>query len=91
MTFRDLSALESDMVEPAIRLIFTALLAGSIAFIFIVEMVRVNIGGLDTAALLTLGSRALLIGILLGVSEQALPGALTRRASQFVTEFTGRT
>jgi hypothetical protein len=36
------------------------------------------------------GKSALLIGMLLGVSELALPGVLTRRASQFVSEVGGR-
>jgi hypothetical protein len=90
LAFIDLGALEADMVEPAIRLIFTGLIAITIAFIFTCGMVNVVIGGLNSAALFLHGSTALLIGILLGVSEQALPGALTRRAAQFVSEIGGK-
>jgi hypothetical protein len=88
--FKDLSALEEDMMEPAVRLIFTGLIAITIAFVFATGMVNVNIGGLSSARLLDDGSSALLIGMLLGVSELALPGVLTRRASQFVSEVGGR-
>jgi hypothetical protein len=90
LTLKDLSNLESDMVEPAIRLIFTGLIAETIGLIFICAMVNVDVGGLHSADLLNHGSRALLIGILLGVSEQALPGTLTRRASQFVSDIGGK-
>jgi hypothetical protein len=91
LAFTDLGALEADLVEPAIRLIFTGLIAITIALIFTGGMVNVVIGGLNSAALAAHGSTALLVGILLGVSEQALPGALTRRAAQFVSEIGGKT
>ena len=68
----------------------TFTIAITIAFIFVCGMVNVNVGGLNSAHLLAHGSTALLIGMLLGVSEQALPGALTRRASQFVSEVGGK-
>jgi len=90
IVFKDLSALEGDMMEPAVRLIFTGLIAITIAFVFATGMVNVNIGGLNSANLLFNGRSALLIGMLLGVSELALPGVLTRRASQFVSEVGGR-
>ena len=90
IVFKDLSALEEDMMEPAVRLIFTGLIAIAIAFVFATEMVNINIGGLNSARLLDKGSSALLIGMLLGVSELALPGVLTRRASQFVSEVGGK-
>jgi hypothetical protein len=90
IVFKDLSALEEDMMEPAVRLIFTGLIAITIAFVFATGMVNVTIGGLNTAHLRDNGSSALLIGMLLGVSELALPGVLTRRASQFVSEVGGR-
>jgi hypothetical protein len=89
LNLTDLGNLESDMVEPAVRLVFTGLIAVSIGFIFMTGMVSVAIGGLQSANLLVHGSQAFLIGILMGVSEQALPGALTRRAAQFVSEVGG--
>jgi hypothetical protein len=90
LTVSDLGNLEADMVEPPIRLIFTGLIVAVIAFVFLGGMVNIVIGGLKSSDLLLHGSTALLIGMLLGVSEQALPGALTKRASQFVSEFAGR-
>lgn len=90
ITMRDLSALESDMVEPPLRLLFTGLIAITFAFIFLTGMVNVEIGSLNSAQLLAHGSTALVIGLLFGVSEQVLPGALTRRASQFVSEVAGK-
>src|SRR5262245_17889443 len=88
--FKDLSALEEDMMEPAVRLLFTGLIAITIAFVFATGMVNVNVGALNSAHLLDNGRSALLIGMLLGVSELALPSMLTRRASQFVSEVGGR-
>jgi hypothetical protein len=90
IAFKDLGNLEEDKVEPGIRLIFTGFLAFTIAFIFICGMINVNVGGVSSDHLMTQGSSALLIGLLLGVSEQALPGTLTRRASQFVSEIGGK-
>jgi len=88
--FKDLIAPENDMVEPAIRLIFTGLIAVTLSFIFICGMVNVNIGALSSSHILNSGATAVLIGLLFGVSEQALPGALTKRASQFVNDVAGR-
>lgn len=90
IVFKDLGALEEDMLEPAVRLIFTGLIATTIFFIFVCQMVTVKVGGLSSADIMNHGSSAFLIGMLLGVSEQALPGALTRRASQFVSEVAGK-
>jgi len=78
------------MVEPTIRLIFTGLIALTLSLVLASKMIIVNIGGLNSADLLSDGSAALLIGALFGASEQALPGALTRRAFQFVSGVTGK-
>lgn len=86
LKFDDLGLLEKDMVEPAIRLIFTGLVASIIAFIFIAGIVNVEIGTFASARLLEQGRIALVIGLLLGVSEQALPTTLASRAEQFVGE-----
>ena len=90
ISFDDLGAPEVDMVEPTIRLIFTGLIALTLSLVLASKMIIVNIGGLNSADLLSDGSAALLIGALFGVSEQALPGALTRRAFQFVSGVTGK-
>jgi hypothetical protein len=86
LSFNDLGKLENDRLEPGVRLMFTGLMTLTLGFIFICDMVKVTIGGFSTGNLLELGSRALLIGIFCGISEQALPGTLTRRASQFLSE-----
>jgi hypothetical protein len=90
LAFKDLGALEDDMVDPAIRLVFTGLIATAFYFIFALQMVSVKVGGLNSLDVMGHGSSAFLVGMLLGVSEQALPGALTRRASQFVSEVAGK-
>lgn len=89
IVFKDLGGLEEDMLEPAVRLVFTGLIATAIFFIFVCQMVTVKVGGLSSADIMNHGSSAFLIGMLLGVSEQALPGTLTKRASQFVSELAG--
>jgi hypothetical protein len=90
LNLKDLSNLEADKVEPAIRLIFTGLIATIIALMFICGMVNIDVGGLHSAQLLLHGTQALLIGALLGISEQAIPGALSRRAAQFVNDIGGK-
>jgi hypothetical protein len=90
LTVSDLGNLEADMVEPPIRLIFTGLIAVTISFMFVCGLVNISVGGLKSTEILGHGTSAMLIGMLLGVSEQALPGALTRRASQFVSEVAGK-
>ncbi len=90
LVFTDLGRLEADMVEPGIRLIFTGLMTMAIGFIFICQMVNVSIGALQTEMLLNSGSRALLIGMFCGLSEQALPGTLTKRAAQLLNEIGGK-
>ncbi|MEA2992380.1 MAG: hypothetical protein QOD40_1300 [Alphaproteobacteria bacterium] len=90
LNLKDLSNLEADKVEPAIRLIFTGVIAIIIELMFICGMVNIDVGGLHSAQLLIHGTQALLIGALLGISEQAIPGALTKRASQFVSDLGGK-
>jgi hypothetical protein len=86
LSFNDLGRLENDMLEPSMRLIFTGTFSVVLGFIFICGLINLELGGFHTEELLRSGTRALLLGMFCGLSEQALPGAVTRRAAQFFNE-----
>tara|TARA_R110001606_G_scaffold74168_1_gene171744 strand:+ start:2630 stop:3703 length:1074 start_codon:yes stop_codon:yes gene_type:complete len=85
LTFEDLSTLEKDRLDPPMRLIFTAMITTFFILIFTTGLINLEIGGFSSASILTSGSVALLIGALLGLSEQALPAVIMDRADNFMT------
>ena len=83
LTFADLARPESDLMQPAIRLIFTGLLAVTLGLIFNVGMVQIEVGTLQTIDLKS-AMTALVIGLFCGIAEQTLSGTVGSRASQFM-------
>ena len=86
----DLSNLESDRVEPSLRLMFTGILSLVFSLIILTNMASVEIGGFDTKALKIDGLIAFLLGAFSGLSEQALSTAVTLKASETITSVTGK-
>lgn len=94
LTFYHLAAVEDDLLDPKIRPLFVGGMTMIVALLLGTEMVVVTIGGFDTkfltsatanhAAVGIATMKALLIGCLCGISEQALPSALGQRAREFV-------
>jgi hypothetical protein len=86
--FSDLAALEEDRLDPPVRILFVCGLALILGLLFVTGAVKLQIGGFDTDFMGSV-SKALLIGLFCGVSEQALAGAVGRRASEFMSGVSG--
>jgi hypothetical protein len=83
LSFWDLTRLEEDMLDPAIRLIFVAGLTLVVGLLFATKAVVVTIGGFGSG-FLNSGTIAVLIGCLCGIGELGLSAAVARRASDFI-------
>jgi hypothetical protein len=82
--FFDLANLESDRIDPALRLIFAGALTTFLVLIFSTGFATLKIGDFIAADAISSGSTALLLGALCGLSEQALPAAMMARAKSFL-------
>lgn len=82
--FEDLVIPEQDRVEPAIRLVFTGLLSIIIGLLFALKMVTVTFGSVSTDAFVSDLRLALLIGLLCGFSETALPTKVAQHATKLL-------
>lgn len=82
--FENLTVLEEDRLEPLIRLVFAGLLTIIIGLLFATETVILQVGAISTAEIVNTITVALLIGVLCGFSEQALPATVTRQASTII-------
>lgn len=78
--FDDLQVLERDRLEPLLRLSFAGLLAETLALLIAIGAIDVMIGNVTASAMTTSYKVALVVGILSGLSEQALPARLLQRA-----------
>jgi hypothetical protein len=82
--FDDLGTPESDYLEPAIRLAFSGLLTFTFFLLLATKAVEIRLGALSSADIITSPAIALLIGILLGISEQVLPAKVTEHAASIL-------
>lgn len=87
LDFEDLIIIEKDRLEPLLRLIFTALIAVIFGLLFLVEFVSIDIGKFSTKNLDTSGLTALVLGCLLGLSENVIGLKLGNKASSFLDNF----
>jgi hypothetical protein len=90
LQFDDLGRLEPDMLYPWARLVFAGLLTMVLGLVFATNMVNIQIGDLNTADLSRHTISALIVGIFCGLSEQALPTAVSQRSAQFFSELEKR-
>jgi hypothetical protein len=81
ISFEDLQVLEQDRVEPTLRLIFAGLVAETLALLLSTGAVDVKIGVLSASTLMSSYKVALLVGVLCGLAEQALPSKMLKRAN----------
>ena len=84
LKFESLHILEEDRLEPIIRLIFAGLLTVTLGLLFTTEVVTFTIGKLVTTSIVKDIKVSLLIGLLCGISEQALSSTVTNQASKFL-------
>lgn len=81
LKFEDLHILEEDRLEPVVRLVFAAILAGTVALVFYLRVVTLTLGALTTDQIASNGWAALLFGVLSGVGEKALATNVSHQAS----------
>ena len=102
LAFAELAAIEKDLLDPKVRLLFVAGLTIVVALILATGMVVITVGAFKTNFLMSqavggdfnagvAAMRAILIGCLCGIGEQALPNAVGQRATAFVGALGGTT
>ena len=84
LNFYNLNILEEDQLEPMIRIIFASLLTFLVGLVFSTRLVTIKFGGIETWQFTESYEIALLFGLLLGFSEQALPDTVAKQASKLV-------
>ena len=80
----DLTVTDSDRLTPVIRLIFAGSLTLILGIVFAIPLVEVKIGTIPVTNIATFPMLAFVVGCFCGVSELALPAAISKRASDFI-------
>jgi hypothetical protein len=81
ISFEDLQVLEQDRVEPVLRLIFAGLIAETVVLLILTNAIDLKVGALSASAMTKSYKAALLVGVICGLAEQALPSKLLKRAT----------
>jgi hypothetical protein len=80
----DLIVTDADRLTPVIRLIFAGSLTIILGIVFTIPLVEVSIGKTSVTDIATDPMLAFAVGCFCGVSELALPTAVSSRASEFI-------
>jgi hypothetical protein len=83
-TLNDLTVTDSDRLTPVIRLIFAGSLTVILGIVFTIPLVEITIGKMPVTNIATYPMLAFVVGCFCGVSELALPSAVSKRASDFI-------
>ena len=81
ITFNELTIIEKDRLEPALRLIFTGILAIIFGLLFIKKSIVLSLGDLSSDQIATDPISALLLGVILGLNEKIIGNTLTKKTS----------
>jgi len=81
----DLLVTDQDRLNPLVRLIFAAALTAIIGIIISLPLLELKLGRFSLTTLAELPMLAFLIGCFCGISELALPTAVAKRASDFIS------
>jgi len=84
LKFENLAVIEEDRLEPTIRLIFTGLLTTMIGLLLFTEVIKINVGSVSSTDLSSNISVAILIGMICGFSEKALPDKIKEQANKLL-------
>lgn len=84
LKYEDLGVIEEDRLEPTIRLIFTGLLTILIGLLLSTEVIKINIGLVSTTSFINDIRVSILIGMVCGFSEKALPGKIKEQADKIL-------
>jgi uncharacterized membrane protein len=83
LTSDELAVPEADRLHPMVRVISATLLTLVLALLFEARVLEIKVGGLASTTVLSAPLSALLIGLLCGFAEQALPAKLTAQTTRF--------
>lgn len=86
LAFDELAVLEKDHLEPALRLIFTGILAEIFGLLFLKGVIVIKIASLSSENLSTDYITAFLLGIVLGINEKIIGGVLSKKAVNLIKE-----
>ena len=79
--FNDLTIIEKDRLEPALRLVFTGILAIIFGLLFIKKAIVINLGDLSSNDIIADPVTAFLIGTVLGINEKIIGSTLTKKTA----------
>jgi hypothetical protein len=79
--FSDLTIIEKDRLEPALRLIFTGILSLIFGLLFIKKSIVINFGDLSSDQIATDSISAFIIGVVLGINEKIIGKTLSKKTS----------
>jgi hypothetical protein len=78
LTFEELTTPEEDRLEPGVRLLFVGVLALVVGLALYIGVLEISFGKISSHDFMHRSALALLIGILMGASERALSGQVTK-------------
>ncbi len=84
LTFDDLTLPEEDRLDPRVRLAFVGVLSLVIGLALYLGAVEVSVGKISSHDITHRNALALLVGVLLGASERALTGQVTKLVSNLL-------
>jgi hypothetical protein len=84
LTFAELTAPEEDRLEPGVRLIFVGVLALVVGLALYLDVLEIAFGKISSRDFTQRAALALLIGVLMGASERALSGQVTKLVGNLV-------
>jgi hypothetical protein len=85
LTFDDLATPEEDRLEPDVRLVFVGVLTLVVGLALYLGLLEVQIGRISSQLLFHRASLALLVGVLMGASERALTGQVSKLVSTILS------
>ncbi|WP_394665467.1 hypothetical protein [uncultured Chryseobacterium sp.] len=81
LTFEELTTIEEDRLEPALRLVFVGIISIIFALLFYKKAIVLEIGQISTKEVATDSFTAIIFGIFLGLSEKFIGQKLTKKAT----------
>lgn len=81
LTFEELTTIEKDRLEPAIRMVFAGSISMVFALLFYKQAIVIEFGNISTKEISSDAFVSLIFGIFLGLGEQILGKKLTKRAA----------
>jgi hypothetical protein len=84
LTFEDLTTPEQDRLEPGVRLAFVGVLALVLGLALYMKVVEISFGDVSSRDFIQRAGLALLVGVLMGASERAMSGQVTKLVAKIL-------